>query len=91
MKKLLTTVLAFISALTFSAIVFAAEPADKVWLVDINTATEAQLKAIPGVGEEYSQKIIDGRPYYKKDELTTKKIMPADLYEKIQRLIDAVC
>jgi DNA uptake protein ComE-like DNA-binding protein len=89
MKKITATVLATIFALTFSTIVFAADA--NVRLIDINTATEAQLKAIPGVGDEYAKKIIAARPYNKKEELTTKKIIPADSYEKIKKLIDAVC
>jgi competence protein ComEA len=40
-------------------------------LIDINTATEAELKAIPGVGEAYSKKIIVGLPYAKKDQLVS--------------------
>jgi competence protein ComEA len=91
MKKITATVLATIFALTFGTIVFAAEPAAKARLIDINTATEAQLKAIPGVGDEYAKKIIAARPYNKKEELNTKKILPTDSYEKIQKLIDAVC
>jgi DNA uptake protein ComE-like DNA-binding protein len=73
---------------TYAAVEKAA-PAAKGSLVDINTATEAELKAIPGVGDVYSKKIIAGRPYAKKDQLKTKKIVPAGVYEKINDKIIA--
>jgi competence protein ComEA len=57
--------------------------------LDINTATPDQLKAFPGIGDAYSKRIIDGRPYTAKNQLLTRGILPAATYNKIKDQIIA--
>jgi competence protein ComEA len=52
-------------------------------LIDINAASKTDLASLPGIGDVYAQKIIDGRPYKMKSDLKTKNIIPAGVYSKI--------
>jgi len=51
--------------------------------LDINTATPAQLKVLPGFGDAYVRRVIAGRPYTAKNQLATRGVLPASVYEQI--------
>jgi len=67
----------------------ATAPAATTDKIDINTATADQLKAIPGIGDAYSKRIIDGRPYSAKNQLVSRGILPQGVYDKIKDQIIA--
>ena len=58
-------------------------------LLDLNSASIADLKALPGIGDVYSKKIVDGRPYARKDQLVSRNIVPQATYDKIKDMVIA--
>jgi competence protein ComEA len=99
-KKFVTRILVALFALSLISAMAGAQAAKKpakattaaaanADLLDINSATQEQLEALPGIGAAYSQKIIDGRPYAKKTDLLRIKVVPQATYTKIKDKIIA--
>jgi competence protein ComEA len=57
--------------------------------LDLNTASEADLAALPGVGADNAKKIVAARPFARKDQLVSKKILTKDNYAKVKDLVVA--
>lgn len=58
-------------------------------LLDLNTASAAQLAALPGMGPVYAQRVLAARPYSAKNQLVTRGILPRSAYEQIEGRIIA--
>ena len=58
-------------------------------LLDINTASPEQLKQLPGIGDAYSKRIVDGRPYTAKTQLLSRGILPKATYDGVSSQIIA--
>ncbi|EKS29978.1 MAG: helix-hairpin-helix domain-containing protein [Afipia felis] len=67
----------------------APKAATKTELIDINSASADELKALKGIGDTYSAAIIKNRPYKGKDDLVHKKVIPKKTYAGIKNQIIA--
>jgi DNA uptake protein ComE-like DNA-binding protein len=64
----------------------AARPAARV---DLNSASRAELKTLPGIGDAEARKIIAGRPWRTKADLVTKGVIGEGRYVAIRNRIVA--
>ena len=64
-------------------------PAVKKELLDINSASADELKALKGIGAADAKKIVENRPYKTKEDLALKKVVPMATYNKIKDQIVA--
>lgn len=58
-------------------------------LIDINSASEDELRSLKGIGALRAAAIIKNRPYKGKDELVQKKIISQGVYDAIKDKIIA--
>jgi DNA uptake protein ComE-like DNA-binding protein len=65
-------------------------PPPPVKPIDINSASRAQLKTLPGIGDAEADKIIAGRPYLSKVHIVTESGIPQGVYQSIRHRIVAV-
>jgi competence protein ComEA len=64
-------------------------PSENGQPVDLNSASKKDLAALPGIGPDYAQTIIDARPFASKQDLLKKKLIPQETYNKIQDRVTA--
>lgn len=56
--------------------------------ISINSASQAELEELPGIGPVTAQKIINSRPYSSLEELVSKKSVGQSLFGKIKDQIN---
>lgn len=55
--------------------------------VSINSASQSELEALPGIGPVTAGKIISSRPYSSVGELLSRKVVGKSIYEKIKDFV----
>ncbi len=56
-------------------------------LIDLNSATQAELEALPGIGPARASAIIEARPLASVDDLTDRGLVPPSVWEGIRTLV----
>ena len=84
-----TALLLAASLFAASAASFAAKPAVNAPPVDINSASRAQLKTLPGIGDAEAERIVAGRPYLSKADLASKHVIPTGVYLSLKNRVIA--
>jgi competence protein ComEA len=67
----------------------AAKAEEKGALIDINSASQAELMTLKGIGEARAKAIIAKRPYGGKDDLRSKEVLTKPQYDDIKDKIIA--
>jgi len=68
----------------------AAAQTKKPKLVEINSATAAQLKTVPGIGDAEAERIIKNRPYMTRSHLVTKNVLSYEAYLALKDRITVI-
>ena len=56
--------------------------------IKINSATQKELEDLPGIGPVTAEKIINGRPFNRIEELTERKIISVRVWEDIKNMVE---
>ncbi len=104
MKRVSSLVLSFAALMLAASVAFAgtsapaasaaapaapATTAAAAKLVDLNSATKAELMKLPGIGEAISDRIIKARPFANKSQLLSKGLVSKAVYDKLSSLVIA--
>jgi competence protein ComEA len=89
-RGIYVVLLVMLSTLVSTAAFAAEKKADaRATVIDLNMATTDELEALPGIGPAIAKKIVDNRPYARKNELVDRNIVSKSTYDKIKSKVVA--